>query len=84
MLEKPKGREVGRRQEIKQSKLIRDEAFQYLVILFTEDQSMSAKDIYAFPSVRVAGLLHDAGRVAESYYNQNGPTARDPSTSSSA
>ncbi len=74
VLEKAKEAEKsGDAKKIKQSKLIRDEAFEYLVILFTEDQSMSAKDIYAFLiSFASQDFSYDVlVRVAESYYNQN-------------
>ena len=63
----------GDTRKIKQSKLIRDETFEYLVILFTEDQSMMAKDIYAFlVSFANEDFSYDVMvRVAESYYSQN-------------
>jgi len=51
---------------------LRDEALEYLVVLFTEDQSISAKEIYEF-LVSIGGEQYSRDvivRVAESYHSQ--------------
>lgn len=57
---------------IKRRAQLRDEALEYLVIVFTEDQSISAKDIYEFlSSIGGERYSHDVlVRVADSYYAQ--------------
>lgn len=57
---------------IKRRAQLRDEALEYLVIVFTEDQSISAKDIYEFlASIGGERYSHDIlVRVADSYQAQ--------------
>jgi len=56
----------------RRAKGIRDEALEYLVVIFTEDQSITAKEVYDFlASVGGEQYSHDLlVKVAESYYGQ--------------
>ena len=67
------GEEGGTATERRQLIDLREQAFEYLVIIFTEDRSISAKEIYDFlASVGDETYSRDVLiRVAEAYYGQS-------------
>ncbi len=68
----PDERKTGSRTASRRAKGIRDEALEYLVVIFTEDRSISAKEVYDFlASVGGEQYSHDLlVKVAEAYYGQ--------------
>ncbi len=66
------GRGGGSRTAANRAKGIRDEALEYLVVIFTEDRSITAKEVYDFlASVGGEQYSHDLlVKVAEAYFGQ--------------
>jgi tetratricopeptide (TPR) repeat protein len=65
-------RRSGSSRERKRREQLRDEALDYLVLVFTEDESVTAKDVYDFLA-SIGGERYSAAvlkRLAETYYTQ--------------
>ena len=65
-------RKGGNAREIKRREQLRDEALDYLVLVFTEDESVTAKDVFDFLA-SIGGERYSAAvlkRLAETYYTQ--------------
>ena len=87
VLDKRKQQELtGTAKQKLRSQSLAEEALDYLVVVFTEDRSLSAKEVFSFlQSINGEEYSHDVMiKVAESYASQPSTTGRTMRSSSSS